>query len=171
AVDGAHATVPAAGATFTAIAAVAVEDAELTDQDVLVQLMPPVEELETIISGVRTVMELRLLAKRIRSTSSGLFVLDGSFYSVLLEINRLLVRHAQDARSGRMAAWWKPFDEMLESFFAGEDWRLVLSSRRVIAHPKLATAADDVAQLAPHLSGTVTDRTLWSTVLEPGEYS
>lgn len=171
AVDGAHATVPAAGATFAAIAAVAVEDAELTDQDVLVQLMPPVEELETIISGARTVMELRLLAKRIRATSSGLFVLDGSFYSVLLEINRLLVRHAQDARGGRMAPWWKPFDELLEAFFAGEDWRLVLSSRRVIAHPKLATAADDVANLAPHLSGTVTDRTLWSTVLEPGEYS
>jgi hypothetical protein len=41
----------------------------------------------------------------------------------------------------------------------------------VIAHPKQATAADDVAQLVPHLSGTVTDRTLWSTVLEPGEYS
>lgn len=136
AVDGAHATVPAAGATFAAIAAVAVEDAELTDQDVLVQLMPPVEELETIISGARTVMELRLLAKRIRATSSGLFVLDGSFYSVLLEINRLLVRHAQDARSGRMATWWKSFDDLLETFFAGEDWRLVLSSRRVIAHPK-----------------------------------
>ncbi len=171
AVDGAHATVPAAGATFAAIAAVAVEDAELTDQDVLVQLMPPVEELETIISGARTVMELRLLAKRIRATSSGLFVLDGSFYSVLLEINRLLVRHAQDARSGRMATWWKSFDDLLEAFFAGEDWRLVLSSRRVIAHPKLATAADDVAHLAPHLSGTVTDRMLWSTVLEPGEYA
>jgi hypothetical protein len=41
----------------------------------------------------------------------------------------------------------------------------------VIAHPKQATAADDVALLAPHLSGTVTDRTLWSTVLEPGECS
>jgi hypothetical protein len=41
----------------------------------------------------------------------------------------------------------------------------------VIAHPKQATAADDVAQLAPHLSGTVTDRTLWSTVLEAGEHS
>jgi hypothetical protein len=99
AVDGAHAMAPAAGATFAAIAAVAVEDATLTDQDVLVQLMPPVEELETIIGGARTVMELRLLAKRIRATTSGLFILDGSFYSVLLEINRLLVRHAQDAPS------------------------------------------------------------------------
>ena len=171
AVDGAHAMASAAGATFAAIAAVAVEDATLTDQDVLVQLMPPVEELETIIGGARTVMELRLLAKRIRATTSGLFILDGSFYSVLLEINRLLVRHAQDARRGRMAAWWTPFDDMLTAFFADEDWRTVLSSRRVIAHPKLATAADDVAQLAPHLSGTVTDRTLWSTVLEPGEYT
>src|SRR6185503_83958 len=46
-----------------------------------------------------------------------------------------------------------------------------LSCRRVIAHPKQATAADDVAQLAPHLSGTVTDRTLWITVLDPGELS
>lgn len=171
AVDGSHATVPAAGATFAAMAAVAVEEDELTDQDVLVQLMPPVEELETIIGGTRTVMELRLLAKRLRATSSGLFVLDGSFYSTLLEVNRLLVRYAQDARPGRMAAWWQPFSQLLESFFADEDWRLVLSSRRVIAHPKQATAADDVAQLAPHLSGTVTDRTLWSTVLEPGEYS
>jgi hypothetical protein len=117
AVDGAHAMAPAAGATFAAIAAVAVEDATLTDQDVLVQLMPPVEELETIIGGARTVMELRLLAKRIRATTSGLFILDGSFYSVLLEINRLLVRHAQDARRGRMAAWWTPFDDMLTAFF------------------------------------------------------
>ena len=171
AVDGAHATVPAAGATFAAMAAVAVEDADLTDQDVLVQLMPPVEELETIIGGARTVMELRLLAERIRATSTGLFVLDGSFYSTLLEVNRLLVRYAQDSRAGRMAGWWQPFSDLLEAFFAADDWRLVLASRRVIAHPKQATAADDVAQLAPHLSGTVTDRTLWSTVLEPGEYS
>ncbi len=171
AVDGAHATVPAAGATFAALAAVAVEEAELTDQAVLVQLLPPVEELESILGGLRTMLELRLMARRIRATSSGLFVLDGSFYSVLLEINRLLVRYAQDARAPHPPAWWAPFHALIEAFFAEEDWRLVLSCRRVIAHPKQATAADDVAQLAPHLSGTVTDRTLWSTVLESGEHS
>jgi hypothetical protein len=171
AVDGAHATVPAAGATFAAIAAVAVEEATLTDQAVLVQLLPPVEELESILGGLRTMLELRLLAKRIRATSSGLFILDGSFYSSLLEVNRLLVRYAQDARSPRPPAWWAPFHTLIEAFFDEQDWRLVLSCRRVIAHPKQATAADDVAQLAPHLSGTVTDRTLWSTVLDPGEHS
>ncbi|HEX9372531.1 MAG TPA: DNA double-strand break repair nuclease NurA [Roseiflexaceae bacterium] len=171
AVDGSHATVPAAGATFAAIAAVAVEQATLTDQRVLVQLLPPVEELESILGGLRTMLELRLLAQRIRATSSGLFVLDGSFYSALIEVNRLLVRYAQDARGGQRPAWWRPFGELIEAFFADQDWRLVLSCRRVIAHPKQATAADDVALLAPHLSGTVTDRTLWSTVLEPGEHS
>ena len=171
AVDGSHATVPAAGATFAAVAAVAVEEATLTDQQVLVQLLPPVEELETILGGLRTMLELRLLARRIRATSSGLFVLDGSFYSALLEVNRLLVRYAQDARGGSRPEWWAPFTALIEAFFAEQDWRLVLSCRRVIAHPKQATAADDVAQLVPHLSGTVTDRTLWSTVLEPGEYS
>ncbi len=171
AVDGSHATVPTAGATFAAVAAVAVEEATLTDQQVLVQLLPPVEELETILGGLRTMLELRLLARRIRATSSGLFVLDGSFYSALLEVNRLLVRYAQDARGGSRPEWWAPFTALIEAFFAEQDWRLVLSCRRVIAHPKQATAADDVAQLAPHLSGTVTDRTLWSTVLEPGEHS
>jgi hypothetical protein len=171
AVDGAHATVPAAGATFAAIVAAAVEDSHLTDQEALVQLLPPIEELETIIGGLRAMLELRLLARRIRSTSSGLFVLDGSFYSFLQEINRLLVRYARDARGGRMPAWWAPFRDLIEAFFADQDWRLVLACRRVIAHPKQATAAEDVAQLAPYLSGTVTDRTLWSTVLEPGEHS
>ncbi len=171
AVDGAHATVPAAGATFAAVAAVAVEEATLTDQEVLVQLLPPIEELETILGGLRTMLELRLLAQRIRATSSGLFILDGSFYSSLLEVNRLLVRFGQESRGERRAAWWDPFAAVIERFFADEDWRLVLSCRRVIAHPKQATAADDVAQLAPHLSGTVTDRTLWSTVLEAGEHS
>jgi hypothetical protein len=171
AVDGSHATVLAAGATFAAIAAVAVEDATLTDQAVLVQLLPPVEELESILGGLRTTLELRLLAKRIRATTSGLFVLDGSFYSALLEVNRLLVRYAQDGRGDRRPAWWEPFGALIEAFFDEQDWRLVLSCRRVIAHPKQATAADDVAQLAPHLSGTVTDRTLWSTVLEAGEHS
>lgn len=171
AVDGAHATVPAAGATFTALAAVAVEEATLTDQSVLVQLLPPIEELESIIGGVRAVMELQLLARRIRATTSGLFVLDGSFYSTLLEVNRLLVRYAQDSRMPRPPAWWQSFRAVIESFFADEDWRLVLECRRVVAHSKQATAADDVAALAPHLSGSVTDRTLWSTVLEPGEYA
>src|SRR5690349_21876180 len=57
AVDGAHATVPAAGATFAAIAAAAVEDATLTDQQVLVQLLPPIEELEVILGGLRCVLE------------------------------------------------------------------------------------------------------------------
>jgi hypothetical protein len=171
AVDGAHATVPAAGATFAAVAAVAVEEAALTDQAVLVQLLPPVEELESILGGLRTMLELRLLARRIRATSSGLFVLDGSFYSALIEVNRLLVRYAQDAKGERRPAWWAPFAELIEAFFADQDWRLVLSCRRVIAHPKQATAADDVAQLAPYLSGTVTDRTLWSTVLDAGEHS
>ena len=170
-VDGAHATVNAAGATFAALAAVAVEEATLTDQSVLVQLLPPIEELETILGGLRMIMELRLLAKRVRATSSGLFVLDGSFYSTLLEINRLLMRYAQDARGERQPVWWEPFHALIESFFADEDWHLVLTCRRVIAHPKLATAADDVALLAPYLSGTVTDRTLWTTVLEPGEHS
>jgi hypothetical protein len=171
AVDGANATVPAAGAAFVAIAAVAVEDVALTDQDVLVKLMPPVEELESILGGIRTLMELRLLAKRVRATSSGLFLLDGSFYSALLDINRLLVRFAQEARGPQVPAWWAPFRELIEAFFNDEDWRLVLTCRRVVAHPKQAAAANDVAQLAPHLSGTVTDRTLWSTVLEPGEYA
>jgi hypothetical protein len=171
AVDGSHATVPAAGATFAAIAAVAVEEATLTDQDVHVQLLPPVEELETILGGLRTILELRLLARRVRATSSGLFVLDGSFYSALIEVNRLLVRYAQDARMPQPPAWWAPFRELIERFFADDDWQVALSSRRVIAHPKQAAAAEDVAQLAPHLSGTVTDRTLWTTVLEPGEYS
>lgn len=171
AVDGSHATVPAAGATFAALAAVAVEEDTLTDQAVLVQLMPPVEELESILGGLRTMMELRLMAKRIRATSSGLFILDGSFYSALLEINRLLVRYAQDARRPQPPHWWAPFHELIESFFAEDDWRLVLVCRRVVAHPKQATAADDVALLAPHLSGAITDRTLWSTVLDPGELS
>jgi hypothetical protein len=171
AVDGSHATVPAAGATFAALAAVAVEEAALTDQMVLVQLLPPVEELESVLGGLRTILELRLLARRIRATTSGLFILDGSFYSVLLEINRLLVRYAQDARRPRPPAWWEPFRALIEAFFDDQDWRLVLTCRRVVAHPKQATAADDVAALAPHLSGTVTDRTLWSTVLEPGEHS
>src|SRR5213593_903562 len=57
AVDGSHATVPAAGATFAALAAVAVEEATLTDQAVLVQLMPPVGELESILGGLRTILE------------------------------------------------------------------------------------------------------------------
>jgi hypothetical protein len=171
AVDGSHATVPAAGATFTAIAAAAVEEATLTDQEVLVQLLPPVEELDAILGGLRCLLELHLLARRVRATSSGLFVLDGSFYSVLLEINRLLVRHAQDHRGGSPPAWWAAFDPLIERFFADEDWRLVLECRRVIAHSKSATAADDVAALAPHLSGTVTDRTLWTSVLNPGECS
>jgi hypothetical protein len=35
----------------------------------------------------------------------------------------------------------------------------------------MATAADDVAALVPHLSGTMTDRALWSSVLHAGEYS
>ncbi len=171
AVDGAHATVPAAGATFAAIAAAAVEETTLTDQDVLVHLLPPVEELEGILGGLRCVLELRLLARRIRATTSGLFVLDGSFYSMLIEINRLLVRYAQDHRAGRPPAWWDTFRPLIEGFFVDEDWRLVLECRRVVAHPKSATAADDVLELAPHLSGTVTDRTLWTSVLNPGEYS
>jgi hypothetical protein len=171
AVDGAHATVPAAGATFIALVAAAVEDAQLTDQEALVQLLAPIEELETILGGLRAILELRLLARRIRATSSGLFVLDGSFYSTLLEVNRLLVRYGRDTRGGRMPEWWVPFRDQIERFFGDQDWRLVLSCRRVIAHPKQATAAEDVALLAPHLSGTVTDRTLWSTVLEPGEHS
>ncbi|MEI7645046.1 MAG: hypothetical protein WCJ55_12290 [Chloroflexales bacterium] len=171
AVDGAHATVPTAGATFAAIAAAAVEEATLTDQDVLVQLMPPVEELEGILGGLRCVMELRLLARRIRATTSGLFVLDGSFYSVLIEINRLLVRYAQDHHGGVAPAWWASFDALIADFFRDDDWRLVLECRRVVAHPKSATAADDVLALAPHLSGTITDRTLWTSVLNAGEYA
>jgi hypothetical protein len=153
------------------VAAVAVEEATLTEQAVLVQLLPPLEELESILGGLRTMLELRLLAKRVRATSSGLFILDGSFYSALLEVNRLLVRYAQDSRGERRPEWWNQFADLIEVFFDEQDWRLVLTCRRVVAHPKQATAADDVAQLAPHLSGTVTDRTLWTTVLEPGEHS
>lgn len=171
AVDGSHATVATAGATFTALAAVAVEDATLTDQEVMVQLLPPVEEIEGILGGLRCVLELRLLARRIRATSSGLFVLDGSFYSVLMEINRLLMRYAQDHRHGHPPAWWDNFRPMLEAFFVEEDWRQVLDSRRVIAHSKSATSIEDVIQFAPHLSGTVTDRSLWSSILLAGEYS
>jgi hypothetical protein len=171
AVDGSHAAVPTAGATFAAIAATAVEEDTLTDQEVIVQMLPPIEDLDVLIGGLRSVLELHLLARRIRATQHGLFVLDGSFYSVLLEVNRLLVRYAQDHRKGKAPGWWQPFRTLLERFFAEEDWRLVLESRRVIAHSKQATAADDVANLAPHLSGTMTDRSLWSSVLYAGEYA
>ena len=53
-------------------------------------------------------------------------MLDGSFYSMLLEINRLLVRFAQDQRSTRPPAWWESFRPLIEGFFHDEDWRLVL---------------------------------------------
>lgn len=171
AVDGSHASVPTAGATFAAIAAAAVEEATLTDQEVIVQILPPIEDLESLIGGLRSVLELHLLARRIRATRNGLFVLDGSFYSTLLEINRLLMRYAQDHHRGKPPAWWKSFCPLIEDFFNNEDWQVVLESRRVIAHSKLATAADDVVTLAPHLSGTMTDRSLWSSVLHAGEYS
>ncbi len=171
AVDGSHAALPTAGAAFTAIAAAAVEEATLTDQEVLVQMLPPLEELDSLIGGMRCVLELRLLARRIRATTSGLFVLDGSFYSVLLEINRLLVRYAQDHRSDHPPRWWDHFRPLLVAFFADQDWQLVLTCRRVIAHSKLATAAHDVTTLAPDLSGTITDRALWSSVLHAGEYA
>lgn len=171
AVDGSHASVPTAGATFAAVAAAAVEDAALTDQEVLVHLLPPIEEAEMILGGVRCILELRLLARRIRATDSGLFILDGSFYSMLLEINRLLIRYAQDHHGGRPPAWWDVFRSFIDAFFVSEDWRLVLECRRVIAHSKSATSADDVTTLAPHLSGTVTDRSLWSNVLYAGEYA
>ncbi len=171
AVDGSQATVPAAGAIFAAIAAAAVEDAALTDQDVHVHLLPPIEEIEGILGGMRCILELQLLARRVRSTSSGLFVLDGSFYSMLLEINRLLIRYAQDHRHEHPPAWWESFRPLIERFFQEGDWQLVLESRRVIAHSKSATSVEDVTALAPHLSGTVTDRSLWSSVLQPGEYS
>jgi hypothetical protein len=164
-------SVPAAGATFVAIAAVAVEHATLTDQEVLVQLLPPIEELEAVVGGLRTLLELRLLARRIRATSAGLFVLDGSFHAVLLEINRLLVRYAQDHRSNNPPGWWATFRPLLHGFFADEDWRLILESRRVIAHPKQVSAAQEVAALIPQLSGTISDRTLWGTVLGAGEYA
>jgi hypothetical protein len=163
--------VPTAGATFAAIAAAAVEESTLTDQEVVVQMLPPVEDLETLIGGLRSMLELHLLARRIRATDSGLFVLDGSFYSTLLEINRLLVRYAQDHHNKQPPAWWAAFRSLIETFFAQEDWRLVLESRRIIAHSKLATAADDVVALAPHLSGTITDRSLWGSVLHAGEYA
>lgn len=172
AVDGSHAMVATAGASFVAIAAAAVEESTLTDQRVMVHLLPPVEELESLVGGLRCVLELRLIAQRIRATSSGLFVLDGSFYSVLMEINRLLVRYGQDHRTDHPPpVWWDYFLPLLEAFFLEEDWRLVLECRRVIAHSKLATAADDVATLTPNLSGMVTDRSLWSSVLNPGEYA
>jgi hypothetical protein len=171
AVDGSQASVQASGATFVAIAAVAVEQSTLTDQDVLVQLLPPVEDLETVIGGLRTIMELRLLARRLRATSAGLFILDGSFAAVLMEVNRLLVRYSQDHRGAQAPGWWDTFRPMVEAFFAEEDWRLLLESRRVIAHPKQTAASEDVAQLAPQLSGTISDRMLWSTVLAPGEYA
>ncbi len=171
AVDGSHATVPAAGATFAAIAAAAVEHDALTDQEALVKLLPPVEELDAILGGLRGMLEIRLLARRIRATGNGLFVLDGSFYSMLLEINRLLVRYAQDHRDEHPPAWWNEFRPLIEALFTDEDWRVVLESRRVIAHPKLAAATSDVQAMAPHLSGAITDRTLWSSVLNPGEYA
>lgn len=180
AVDGSHASVPTAGATFTAIAAAAVEEATLTDQEVLVQMLPPIEELDSLIGGLRCILELHLLARRIRATESGLFVLDGSFYSMLLEINRLLIRYAQDHRPTRSNGagpvstpprWWDTFRPLIDTFFTQEDWRLVMECRRVIAHSKLATAAEDVAALAPHLSGTITDRSLWGSVLHAGEYA
>jgi hypothetical protein len=171
AVDGSHAVVTTAGASFAAIAAAAVEEATLTDQEVIVQMLPPLEEMESLIGGLRCLLELRLLARRIRETDSGLFVLDGSFYSMLLEINRLLVRYAQDHRSSTPPVWWKHFRTLLERFFHDEDWQLVLECRRVIAHSKQATATDDVNTLAPHLSGLITDRSLWSSVLYAGEYA
>lgn len=171
AVDGSHAAVATSGAIFTAIAATAVEEASLTGQEVMVQLLPPIEELESILGGLRCVLELRLLAQRVRATRSGLFVLDGSFYSMLLEINRMLMRYAQDHRGQFPPAWWASFRPLIEAFFQDEDWLLVLDSRRVIAHSKSATSMDDVVTYAPHLSGTITDRSLWSSVLRAGEYS
>lgn len=171
AVDGTQAVVATAGATFVALAAVAVAEDRIAEQDARVFLLPPVEELSGLLGGLRAMMELRLLARQIRAQPKGLWLLDGSFWSMLLEINALVVRYAQDHAHGNRPPWWEHFRPLLAEFFAERDWLTVLESRRVAAHPKGASASDEVLRLAPELAATCSDRTLFGTLLEPGEYA
>jgi hypothetical protein len=171
AVDGTQSTVTTAGATFLALATIAMAEDAIAEQDAQVFLLPPVEDLAGLAGGLRAMMELRLLARQIRAQPKGLWLLDGSFWGMLLEINALLVRYAQDHASETPPPWWANFRPLIAAFFAERDWLTVLESKRVVAHPKGASASDEVLRLAPELAATCSDRTLFGMLLEPGEYA
>jgi hypothetical protein len=171
AVDGTHEVIETTGLTVTLLVAVAVHNVEIIAQRSRVILLPPIDEADLLAGDLRTRLELGLLAALVREHPQRLHLLDGSIVSLYLTLRRLLRRQDADQRAGR-PNWWSSVPDLVDRQALVDDWRTVLESKHVIAHPKRVTTRRDVDSVAALLPTILqSDVVLWSTVLLPNEHT
>ncbi len=124
---------------------------------------PHSQYLSLASQGITTMLELSLAAE----SKAPLVVYDGSFISSLARVNASLAARDSHADDGL----WTSVDPVYRGLTEGGDWfSRLLRSGRVIATPKLSTTSHFVEQNLPELKSKFSDRSLFSLVLEPGEF-
>jgi hypothetical protein len=134
-------------------------------------MIPPLDEVELLTGDLRTRLELSLLADLLRDNPDTLYVLDGSLISVYLSLRRLCRRQVADQQHDR-PDWWSSVPDLLDRPALAADWRTVLESRQLVAHPKRVTTRHDIRDVDALLPTPLqSDVLLWSSVLNAGEYT
>lgn len=171
AVDGTHDTVETTGITVMLLVAVAVRETLPVAQRTRVLISPPLDEVDLLTGDLRTRLELSLLANLLRDDPATLYLLDGSLVSIYLSLRRLCRRHSADQQNER-PDWWSSVPDLLDRQVLAADWRTVLESRQLVAHPKRVTTRHDVRNVGSLLPTPLqSDVLLWSSVLDVGEYT
>jgi len=168
AVDGTYTSIVTASVSFVTVAAFRLLDNHL-DYRSLTRSIPVSEDMDAILSGIRNLLELDLLATATESAyPHELTILDGSFWGVLQETNRLF---SQLHRLRHETALLSAINLAVASFIQQHHLLTIVQGEAVIANSKKAVSDRYIRQYAPELAGRLRDRALFSAILEPGEYT
>ncbi|HEX6608460.1 MAG TPA: DNA double-strand break repair nuclease NurA [Chloroflexia bacterium] len=171
AVDGSHYAVETLGTAFAGVCAIRVDPDGRPDHRLLAENLPHYPELDLALAGLRTIFEITLLRG---ATPDCLLLLDGSYWSALQAINRML--DLCDSTRGRTDLW-APLLPHLEPFFRDGVLEEMLLRGCVVANSKQTVSRRFVSAVygAPAADGSgipaTNDRWLFSVVLQPGEYT
>lgn len=160
-VDGSFDIVRSAGVNIAVCSAVsAAKEFEYAKE---VFAAPPSQDVPVVCQGVMGMLELKLTA----INSADLTIFDGSFTSVLVNLNAMITRESRRSSD----SVWSSADDILSRLFLNNTYFTdVLEDTKVVAAPKNATSSEFLENNYDEYAERFSDGAFFTRILQPGEY-
>lgn len=177
-IDGAENVEVDRASAYSVSCAVCVgKDYSTNEQSSCLALLPHVECLKTLSSGLMMMQEIMITVEACERNKKAVCFIDGSKISIIIRINQFYTGILRDL-PGQLGFWRKQGIEASEREpgrtlfkFESRDWLTeYLLHPRIIGNLKLVTTVTLLERYAPQLVGKFDDKTLAALVLEENEY-
>lgn len=176
-IDGAHVVEIDRASAYSVSCAVCVSSKDgMNEQSSCLALLPHVESLNTLSSGLMIMQEIMLAVECCEADNNAIVFIDGSRISAIIRINQFYTGIARDF-PGQLDHWKEEIKKFPEkepgktiSKFEARDWLSeFLTHPRIVGNLKLVTTINLLEKYAPQWIGRFDDKTFAALILEENE--